>query len=156
MILDRLESLDRYICFGRNFETAIQYLKTQALNDLPLGRHAVDGENVIAIVEDYQTKLHEKAVWESHRKYADIQVVVAGTEMFGIGSLAESWTIKTDYIPERDVMFYEPGSRFITVTSGSCLIFFPEDIHAPGLAPGEPQQPGPVRKVVMKVRLEAA
>ena len=52
MICDALEHLNRYRGLHRNLDTAIDYLTAyhvaHDLNDLPLGRTEVDGENVFS------------------------------------------------------------------------------------------------------------
>ena len=106
------------------------------------------------MVQRYKTKLPEQAVWESHRKYIDVQFVAGGHEQFGHVLLANAPKIKTPYNEERDVIFYEPGAETFDAPMGMFMIFYPDDIHAPGLAIGNPPTASEVVKVVVKVAVE--
>jgi biofilm protein TabA len=150
MILDALGQADRYETLHRRFTAAFEFLRRPDLTSLSDGRHPLDGDQLVAIISRAQTKTLDVAVWESHRRYIDVQYIVAGAERVGFEPLSENCVVRTPYQAERDVVFYEPGTRYFDFAAGQFCVFFPTDVHAPSLAVGTPQ---PVHKVVLKVQI---
>ena len=153
MITSTLSQLHWYKIISPNFEKAIQYALSTDFTTLETGKYSVDGENVLAIVNEYTTKPVAECDPESHRDYADIQIMITGTERFGYTPLTNQET-STPYSPENDVTFYsiaEADLSYITLRSGEFIIFFPTDIHQPEVFL---HQPALVRKVVIKVALQ--
>jgi YhcH/YjgK/YiaL family protein len=102
-----------------------------------------------AIEQVYPAKLRPEGFFESHRKYIDVQVLVAGEEVMEVDDISHL-VVSEAYNPERDFIKYadtKTASRLILRT-GDVAIFFPVDGHMPGL-----QFTGPVlvRKTVVKV-----
>lgn len=148
MILDFLTRAERCVCLSPGIAAALRYLQTVDFTAVPDGKVEIDGPQLIANVARYQTRLPEQAVWESHRKYIDVQYIVRGKERIGYVPLENAPAVQRSYDETKDVIFYEPGRDFLTLRAGQFAIFYPEDIHAPSLAEGEPSD---VLKVVMKV-----
>src|ERR1700739_422048 len=97
MITSTLTHLHWYKTISPNFEKAIDYALSTDLAALTPGKYAIDGENVLAIVNEYTTNPVAECDSESHREYADIQIMVSGVERFG-------------YVPLTDQQAYEPYS----------------------------------------------
>jgi biofilm protein TabA len=146
MILDRLTNADRHVAAHDGFARAWAFLRQDGVNNLPAGRHEVDGERVYAVVSEDRGRGPGSAKLESHRKYIDIQFVVSGRELIGWRDLSRDRSGGLGYDADRDIEFFagSPETWFV-VPPGSFVVLFPDDAHAP-LA-GE----GPVRKIVMKV-----
>ncbi|HLZ87891.1 MAG TPA: YhcH/YjgK/YiaL family protein [Puia sp.] len=152
MITSTVSQLHWYRIISPNFDKAIQYILSMDLTALETGKYPIDGDDVFAIVNEYTTKPASECDPESHRDYADIQVVVAGVERFGYAPLVDQ-SETTPYDPEKDVAFYTIAAEdlsYITLHAGEFIIFFPSDIHQPELFT---QQPDLVRKIVLKVAL---
>ena len=150
MILDRLTHAAAYRPLGPGIAAALDWLTRTDLAALPVGRHAVDGDALFFIVERYQPRPLDAAIWESHRRYIDVQCVIHGVERMGITPLSSNPPVKEPYDETKDRTFYHGAGDLITVPAGSFAIFSPQDIHAPGLAPEKDVRE--VMKVVMKVR----
>ena len=152
MIHDTLEHTALYAGITPGIAAALKYLRETDLANLPTGRHEISGKDLIAIVEEYESRPPEKCFWEAHRKYIDVQCVVRGAERMGHAELARL-TVTQAYLEEKDVLKLadpERAGSFVNVRAGSFAIFFPHDAHMPGLADGAP---APVKKVVLKVRV---
>ncbi|HKB92139.1 MAG TPA: YhcH/YjgK/YiaL family protein [Opitutaceae bacterium] len=127
----------------------------QKIFSLPTGdsfrRELSDG--IFAIEQAYLTKPRTEGKFESHRRYLDIQVVIAGEEMMDIADLG-LFQVKDPYIVERDLAFYHDISGFssLWIRAGEAAIFFPQDVHKPSLQIASPQL---VRKTVVKVPVPA-
>ncbi len=154
MIVDRIQNYAKYHHLPDRIVRAIEYIGSTDFAFVESGQYELDGKKLISIVSRYKTKLPENAVWESHRKYIDVQFVAGGNERFGYAPLATAPPIKTPYSEERDVIFYEPGTEMFAAPAGTFMIFYPDDVHAPGLAAGIPPAPSEVVKVVVKVAVE--
>jgi biofilm protein TabA len=148
MILDHLSRAARYHDAVPGLAKAFEFLRTLDVAKLVDGRNPIEGDRLFAMLNRYHTKPHAEAVWESHRKYLDVQYIVSGTEWMGYVPLDRAPAIKTPYDAVRDVQFYEPGSDGFVMTAGQFAVFYPEDIHAPGLMAGRAVD---VVKIVVKV-----
>lgn len=147
MVIDELQNAELYFGMHEGLAAGLKFLKRTDLAGLAPGRHDIDGDRLFALVMEYDTKPREKAFWEAHRKYYDIQYVLSGEERMGFAPLshlaAEPYDEAKDFVPA------EGDGDFLLVREGSFAIFGPHDAHMPSLHPGA--RPHPVRKVVVKV-----
>src|SRR2546430_2204650 len=109
MILDHLQNAHHYHALHRLFPRAFQYLAQTDFASLSPGRHPIDGDNLIAIFQSYDTKPAQEAKWEAHRSYADIQYIINGRERVGIAPLHEMFPL-TAYDAAKDVAFFAGGA----------------------------------------------
>jgi YhcH/YjgK/YiaL family protein len=148
MITATLQQLSMYKSISPNLATAIDYVLRTDFTVMPPGRYEVDGNAVFALLNTYTTKPGAECEPESHRRYIDIQVMIAGAERFGWLPLTGQQP-STDFLPDNDVAFYTLGDmNYLTLYPGQFIVFFPADIHQPELFTTEP---APVKKLVMKV-----
>src|SRR5215212_8148883 len=82
--VDVVEFAKQYHANKIYWDKAFAFLKEQDLNALSKGKHAIDGENVFATIQEAATKDFDSTKWESHRKYIDLQYVVSGEERMGV------------------------------------------------------------------------
>src|SRR6185503_7718911 len=115
------------------------------------GRHAIDGDDVFAIVSAYATGPATEKRFETHRVYVDLQYVASGAERI-LHAPAAELAVETPYDAANDITFYaEPkASSSLLVRAGGLAVFHPADAHKPGCMAGGRDE---VRKVVVKVRL---
>lgn len=110
-------------------------------------RHELAG-GAFALEQTYWSKPRAEAFLESHRKYIDVQVVVAGEEIQEVVDIAKL-TVDVPYNPERDLIKYLDfqDTSLLSARGGLVGIYFPEDGHI-SRAIGAPVL---VRKTVVKV-----
>ncbi|MGZ3845818.1 MAG: YhcH/YjgK/YiaL family protein [Flavisolibacter sp.] len=144
-----------YIEFYRQYhanqsywDKAFDYLKTQNLQTLSVGRHDIDGENVYASVTENPTKDFDSTTWESHRQYIDLQYVIAGKEEIGVAS-PQKLTVVKPYDAKRDVANYSGKGKLYHARPGTFFLFFPSDAHRPNIADGDKEAD---KKIVIKIR----
>jgi YhcH/YjgK/YiaL family protein len=119
------------------------------------GRYAIDGERLYVMLQSGETKNPSVARLESHRRYIDIQVVLAGGETMEWAP-ADGLAEQVAYEPAKDIRFHlepaRPPAR-ICLIPGEFALFYPEDAHKPccHLAAGSAS----FRKAVFKVKVEA-
>ncbi len=146
MILDTLAGSGRHLALHPRFARAFAFLHETDLLALAPGRHAVQGEDIFAIIEHCAGRTRAEARLESHRRHIDIQLVLEGVDEMGWKPLAECVKPIGDFDAARDIRFYDDApSSWVATPAGAYCIFFPDDAHAP-LVSG-----GMIRKVVMKV-----
>jgi YhcH/YjgK/YiaL family protein len=147
MIIDQLKNISHYQNLSPNFVQAIKFLEETDLNSLPIGRHRINGDNIFANIDEYETKEIEKVEWEAHKKYIDIQILLTGEEKIGYTHL-ELLQIKKEYNEDKDIMFFNGAGEYLILKTGSFAVFFPHDAHRPGLISRQKMK---VKKMVIKV-----
>ena len=75
MIYDAIKNVGRYAGLGERFQSAFNYLQSTDLSRMPVGRYAIDGEDVYIMVQEIALKPWREGRWEAHCRYADIQIV---------------------------------------------------------------------------------
>lgn len=105
-----------------------------------------------ALEQVYEAKARPDGFFESHRRYIDVQVIVAGEELMEVEDISRL-TVTQDYVPERDFIKYADTAiaSVLKVRAGDVAVFFPEDGHMPSL---QWRRPGLVHKTVVKVPVE--
>lgn len=147
MIIDTIENAKLYYPLNPGFEKAFEYLATTDFSKVEDGRHDVIGDRIFAIVQTYQTKPVELLKYEAHKKYIDIQFVYKGEESFAYCPIDKA-TVLEPYNEKIEAGFYKGNGSITKALEKQFFIFFPQDVHIPGIAAQEAQS---VRKVVMKV-----
>lgn len=150
MILDTLSSASVHRHLGGRFAAAFDWL-ARFSPATPDGRYDIDGDNVFALVQSYDTAPAAEKKYEAHRVYADVQYIAAGTEViFYVPT--QGLSIVKDYDAEKDYLLYgEPAAATpLHMAPGSFAVFLPHDGHKPGCTNGAPSR---IKKVVVKVRV---
>jgi YhcH/YjgK/YiaL family protein len=152
MILDTLANASLYRSISPTLAIALDALLAGDLPNRADGKYPLDGDRVFAMVQRYTTKPPADCIWESHRKYIDVQFIGAGVECIDVVPI-DTVTTKTPYDPGRDATFYHPPVQAIParliLPAGTFAVLFPHDVHSPCIAPAA--GPGEVVKVVIKV-----
>jgi YhcH/YjgK/YiaL family protein len=146
MILDTLDSFNRYTDLHGLFPRVAQYLRETDLAALPAGRHTILGDQLFVIIEASTGRSRAEAKLECHRRYIDIQLVLEGVDEMGWKPLHSCAKSIGEFDVERDIQFFHdtPESWIATPARAFC-IFFPEDAHAPLVSTGN------IHKAVFKI-----
>ena len=116
MIVTDLAHVARQAALNPRFHKALFFLKGTDLASLPDGRVEIDGAAVYALVQSYTSKPEVDAPrFEAHRRYADIQVVVQGTEYIGWAAI-EAMAFTTEYSEEKDIVRGTVPAESLTLT----------------------------------------
>ncbi|MDO4642661.1 MAG: YhcH/YjgK/YiaL family protein [Cardiobacteriaceae bacterium] len=129
----------------------LDFLKTQSLADLPDGHHAIEDEDFFVNIFRYSTAAEDERIWEAHRDYIDVQLVLEGHEIAQQAFISECQ--QGVYDAERDYVPIVPPSikaRFV-LGVGQLAVFYPEDAHQTGVLTGAHAED--IRKAVFKVRV---
>ena len=150
MLVTPLPTADKNDSLSARMRAAFSFLREADLAHLPLGRADIDGDEVFANVQEYDTGPADQKQMEAHRRYYDVQYVVEGEEVLQYAPLA-GLAPNGEFDEEADFgLFATPEAlSSIVLRAGEMAVLAPEDAHKPGCAVGEP---GRVRKIVVKVR----
>lgn len=150
MVLDTFKYKDCYLPMGGRFIAAFRFIEQCILHPPAVGRYELDGEKIYALVQEYTTKPGDEVLWESHRRYIDIQFILSGQERIEYANISKM-PEGTPYNSEKD--FFKcsgvEGSSLL-LAAGSFAIFYPQDMHKACCMVSEPAA---VKKVVIKVAL---
>ncbi|MDR2760666.1 MAG: YhcH/YjgK/YiaL family protein [Rickettsiales bacterium] len=133
MIFDKLENFSFYASLNPRFNAALRWINSADIKKLPpnAGKITIDGDNVFAFVNEYNTKLpSEELFFEGHLKYIDIQLMIAGRETMKMTCKDghEKTTIPYDAAKEK---YFAAAQKSVSISikEGEFVIFFPQDLH---------------------------
>jgi YhcH/YjgK/YiaL family protein len=148
MIIDSISNSHLYDALHPRIERAFDYIHHTDLSNINVGRYEIDGGNIYAMVQQYDTKPKEAGTWEAHRLYMDLQYVIQGAEKIGYANLGR--LAQGEYDASRDFLPLHGEGDFLTLKDGDFVILMPDDAHMPGIAVDALL---PVKKLVIKILL---
>ena len=130
MILDRIDNLKFYGVFDKKLAAIVEFLKTHpTLSDghyeLDMGIYVNVGSGTVRDSGDF----------EVHRRYADLQWVIEGSEVIEWASLSVMRS-STEYNEAGDYQLFSDAAGetvALKLTPGYFAIFYPQDGHKPSL-----------------------
>ena len=151
MIYDAIRNIDAYSCLGKNFKTAVDFIKSLDLSNAAEQNFDVDGKEVFAFIKGFPLRSREEGLFETHDKYVDIQVLIKGRESVYVADKA-ALKEALPYDTEKDIAFFENPKEDILceLTPNTFGIFFPWDAHNPCCVSGDAKES---LKLVVKVKL---
>ena len=147
MIFDKLSNAPIYYDINDRIARALKWLVETNLDEVPDGRHEIDGDDIFVNASTADTKLLVNNV-ETHAKHIDIQYIHKGKEYIGFMP-AEFHGKEVKSNPESDAYHFEGNPDLITAYEGYFMLLFPHDAHKPRIAIGNPAK---TRKFVVKVK----
>lgn len=149
MILDTLDRVSTLAVMSPAFADAAAFLAGGGLADLEPGRFDVGTRGVSVIVACGGARRADEGRLEAHRRFIDIQVLLAGRESIGWRPLADCRQPDAAYDPATDLQFFaDPPQAWLPLEPGQFAVFWPSDAHLPQVGEGD------MRKLVVKVPLE--
>ncbi|AOY02035.1 YhcH/YjgK/YiaL family protein [Jeongeupia sp. USM3] len=129
---------------------ALEALAAHDLNTMPAGRYEIDGDRLFFMIQEMITQPFDAGRPEAHRRYADIQLLLAGEEGFGVAAPDPGLAVVDDFYDSRDIAFYvtPANEQRLNLQPGDFVVFYPGELHRPGRCVGESMT---IRKVVVKI-----
>ena len=133
MLIDHLQYASKYYAASSNLARALQWLEKHKdkLTEMENGEYEIDGREVYAIINSYNTKPAADCGWEAHKVYCDIHYSVQGSERIAyapIHTMSETQAYNT----EKDYSLYQGTGDWVLVREGMFCLLLPQDVHAPG------------------------
>lgn len=130
--------------------TAMEELQKILAGNPSLGRTEIDGDQMYVNIMEFDAKSPEGHLAEKHEDYIDLQYLIEGEETIGYFSLKDDVEAVQAYDKEQDYALYTPAADEILLhlKPGMFAVFFPNDIHRPGMGPV-----GKIKKAVVKIHV---
>lgn len=152
MIYDMIDNLSLYRDLP-GLEKIIQFLNQHPLHTLTPGSYQIDGDNLYANVDEYQTFPHSERRFELHHLHTDLQLLISGEEIIQVGYPHD---VREELPKEGEGDFYfhqvAPHSHSsLILRPGIFALIPPHHPHRPCLQTAE-NTAVPIRKIVFKIR----
>ena len=148
--IDKRTFYETYFRTQALWDKAFDFLADEDLDKMGAKDFQLDGDKLLVKCQKYFTKDAKETRYEAHRKYADIQYVISGTEQIGIVNL-EKAKVVVPYDDVNDVVFLSTEEdHYHIATNRNFFIFLPGDAHRPCVNNGISTF---VKKIVIKVRI---
>ncbi|MBL8012508.1 MAG: YhcH/YjgK/YiaL family protein [Candidatus Omnitrophica bacterium] len=152
MIFDKIQHIQNYsILYGPDIQS---FLNRQDLHQLKDPEVEIRGRELFVRIMRYRPKVASENKFETHRIYADVQVVITGREIMQVAPNV-SLVPSIPYNQDNDYQFYNSPARDVTdliVTQQTFVVFYPGEPHRPSCLVSA--QDGEVFKLVFKVRMD--
>ncbi len=145
MIFDKIENLKTYVSINEGFKDVLEFIEKNDLLSLPLGKQPIS-ERAYLNRQQYVGKEELDNRYESHLDYIDIQIVLKGKEKnyysFDLPTPQET--------NAKDCYFTEAKKDLsLILEEGKFVIYFPKELHKPGLKVDDEI----IEKIVFKVKM---
>lgn len=142
MIYDKLENFEKYVSVHSEFKTVSEFIKNNDLLALPVGKSPIN-DKVFYNRQSYMGK-PDTDKYESHIKYIDVQIVLSGAEKIKYSTKEPV----VGELNEKDCYFTQADADCSsTLPKNTFAVYFPGELHAPGIGVNEEQ----VEKIIFKV-----
>ncbi|NOU74218.1 DUF386 family protein [Paenibacillus sp. LMG 31458] len=130
--------------------TALEELNLLFKGNSPEGRVEINGDKMYVSFMEFDAKPMDEQLAEKHESYIDIHYLIEGEETIGWSSQREDVQAVRAYDSEQDYALYDPSSDEILLhlKPGMFAVFFPNDIHRPGMG-----HSSKIKKAVVKVHV---
>jgi biofilm protein TabA len=155
LIIGYLDAQENQIKKQNNsyFNEALEIIKRVDFSSKEDGTYDLKGNDLFYHLMTYKTKEKiEQTFPEVHKKYIDFYYILGGKETVGYAPNINSYMFSSDYDSSKDIEFVKDvaSENFFTIQKGMFVIFFPGEVHRPGLMAGESLI---IRKLIFKVLL---
>lgn len=109
-------------------------------------------DGIFALEQVFYTKDRSTCFFESHRKYADFQLIISGREQMELTDISKL-SVKEPYDEQKDLIIYQmtDSTSKILMERGDLSLYLPEDAHMGLPFFGKPEL---VYKTVIKFPVE--
>lgn len=147
MIFTNLKDELQNKSLSKKIYECIKFTGENDLKKYEPGKYEVPGTEIKMNIDNYNTKSEDKGMWESHLKYLDVQIMLEGQEYIAVNNIhnleEEERHVENDFLKHKGLELFR-----VLLKAGDVLVFYPEDVHMPGLQVEKSEN---VKKVVFKI-----
>lgn len=146
MLSDNISNIDKYSIIPVHIKEFIKKLPSDC------GRYNITDDDFVNI-EEYYTKSHDLCYFETHEKYADIQLLLEGKERIDYTDV-RGLKLKEEYNEEKDIAFWcnsKKESASVYLNGTNFVLLMPGEAHRPQM--NYEQNSEKVKKVVVKIKV---
>jgi YhcH/YjgK/YiaL family protein len=151
MIIDQISELYRYVSVLPGLGNVVEILQSGILDSCELGQYTTKDKRVRYNVFTYETQKDQAEEFEIHRKEADVQILLQGSERMDVAKRTVLTETKA-YDEKKDALMAS-GSSLVSyhAANDTFALFLPGEPHAPNLTD---KTPSTVKKVVFKILVD--
>ncbi len=147
MIIDSLESFEKYLNLHKDFDKVYDFIKSNKLVELESGLYPIVENDVWCVIWEGEPKA-EVPKLESHDSFVEIHILLEGQECVGFKDRVKCNIEEVDYDEANDRAFYlDSPEAYIDYGVYNFIICFPKDAHSPLIGDKK------LKKAIFKVRL---
>lgn len=152
MIYDKIANMARYSIVGSELEAMKLLDQDLADRSFSEGRFDIIGDELYGIGLSYDTKPAAECLWEAHRRYIDIHVVLGGQELVSISDINRMKSSKGyDKFGDYE-LFTGHEEQSVCLGPGDFLVLYPDEVHRTGCSSLKPEE---IQKIVYKILLKS-
>lgn len=141
------KTMDKYLPIKELSQSGYDLTIKALKGELEDGRYELDN-GAYAFLTSYVTKPLKEGVYEAHKAYTDVQIIISGREIIGVTTLEEMKKGECVKPYEYDIELYKVEGGILNVLeAGDYLILTPNDAHMPGVS----ATPTQMKKLVIKI-----
>lgn len=138
-----------YRSVHKDLKKAFKYLASTDFSAANEGTYTIKNSDILASIVTYDLHKVVDPMLERHKKHIDLQMIISGYELVGYEPFSQQECIKP-YDLQNDYGYYEGNPSYFRLEPGMFAIFFPEDLHMPGICIDCPVH---VKKVILKIKV---
>lgn len=149
MVFGNIRDLKLFDYLEEDVRTCLEYAAAHDLAALEDGHYPIDGDRIYVNVSSYETTLAENRVWEAHRNYLDLHLMLRGREQMDV-NFTDNMTPQ-EYVAENDFLPLEgEANGHILLDAGNFLVCYPNDAHRTAIQVDGPEM---IKKAIFKIRI---
>ncbi len=152
MIFGNIQNLNEYTFLSREILECFSFAASHDLSALKDGTYEIDGKRLFVNIVQYTTTMPQNRVWEAHRQYLDLHLMLCGTEMINVNFIQNmkqgEYQEQDDFLPLEGI-----STSSAILQKGDFLICYPNDCHQTALQVTEPET---IKKAIFKIKYHTA
>ncbi|MDE7312325.1 MAG: YhcH/YjgK/YiaL family protein [Eubacterium sp.] len=149
MIFGNIGQLQEYSFLEQAIKDCFAYAASHDLAALNADSYEIDGTRLFVNIAQYTTTTPQNRIWEAHRQYLDLHLMLYGTEQVDLNFIANMEQLEYQ---EKDDFLSLKGEKNCSVIlqEDDFLICYPTDGHRTALQVDNPET---IKKAIFKIRL---
>ncbi len=149
MIFGNIHNLQEYAFLEEKVKKCLAYALEHDLQSFEKGRYEIEGDDLYVNVVEYQTASVEERIWEAHKKYIDLHLMLCGQEQIDL-SFIQNMKLK-EYVEKNDFLPMD-GEKNCSVVlhADDFLICDFSDGHRTGIAVDGKES---IKKAIFKIKI---
>lgn len=149
MIFGKIEDLSFYKGISENLDIAIDYILSGEYKNKNIGKNSIN-DCIFFNIQECETKNIDDCIFEIHKKYIDIHIVIEGEENIGFSNL-ENLIPTMEFDAEKDYQFLKgEHTELFHMKNFNFLLFMPNEAHKTLIAPRENKF---LKKAIFKIEM---
>ncbi len=152
MIIGKIDSDIQQLSHIKGIDKVLEFISRTNFDDITEGKHLIDRNNLFYNLSTYRTTYKGNKLAEVHWEYIDFQYIISGEELIGWANYGDGQKPVKKYSEQEDIAFFDDiqDESFFILKQGMYAIFYPEDIHRPGLQASRSCE---VKKAIFKIKI---